>query len=253
MSGKRKALKEPVSHRELTTREKIILLEGSKLHGWVFPPWKAAPEPAEFHLPVGEPRYMYVWEHLPNHQFGVTEWYPRETESFPLSAPQREAIDGWRRPHELVHSPQDSCDIVDSQSGKLDLVQDVVSDCSVVASLCAVIARSEHDHADLWMLSMHPYSPNSKGASTSGNGKYIFRFHFNGCYRKVVIDDRLPSSRTSQALHVTDRNNSNIYWPALIEKAYLKMRGGYDFPGSNSGTDLWILTGWIPEQLFLQR
>ncbi|KAL5326903.1 hypothetical protein ACEPPN_004592 [Leptodophora sp. 'Broadleaf-Isolate-01'] len=86
----------------------------------------------------------------------------------------------------------------------------------------------------------------------SKNGKYIFRLHFNGCYRKVVIDDRLPASNTTRSLHVIDRNNPQLLWPALIEKAYLKVRGGYDFPGSNSGTDLWVLTGWIPEQVFLQ-
>lgn len=87
----------------------------------------------------------------------------------------------------------------------------------------------------------------------SQNGKYVFRLYFNGSFRRVVIDDRLPASCTSRSLHVIDRNNPRLLWPALIEKAYLKVRGGYDFPGSNSGTDLWVLTGWIPEQIFLQR
>lgn len=68
-----------------------------------------------------------------------------------------------------------------------------------------------------------------------------------------MIDDRLPSSKTTRSLHVIDRNNSNFLWPALVEKAYLKVRGGYDFPGSNSGTDLWVLTGWIPEQVCLHH
>jgi hypothetical protein len=75
---------------------------------------------------------------------------------------------------------------------------------------------------------------------------------FNGCFRQVVIDDRLPASSNNRTLYVVDRQNSRLLWPALIEKAYLKVRGGYDFPGSNSSTDLNTLTGWIPQQLFLQ-
>ena len=100
---------------------------------------------------------------------------------------------------------------------------------------------------------LYPYSNSLQRPTMSPNGKYVLRLFFNGCSRKVVIDDRLPASRTSRNLHVVDRSQPTLLWPALVEKAYLKIRGGYDFPGSNSGTDLHVLTGWIPEQLFLQR
>lgn len=100
---------------------------------------------------------------------------------------------------------------------------------------------------------VYPYDQQNCRPSISNNGRYVFRLHFNGCFRKVVIDDRLPDSTSSRTLHVIDRQNPGLLWPALFEKAYLKVRGGYDFPGSNSGTDLWVLTGWIPEQTFLQR
>jgi calpain-7 len=100
---------------------------------------------------------------------------------------------------------------------------------------------------------MYPFDHDSARPGMSKNGKYVFRMHFNGCWRQVVIDDRLPSSMTDRTLFVVDKRNPRLVWPALVEKAYLKIRGGYDFPGSNSGTDLFALTGWIPEQIFLQE
>lgn len=134
----------------------------------------------------------------------------------------------------------------------IDLVQDAATDCSVVASLCAGIARAERGHAKILRAVVYPYDAEEGSPMMSKNGKYIARLNFNGCYRRVVIDDRLPVSNTNRVIHVVDRRNPGLLWPALLEKAYLKVRGGYNFPGSNSGTDLWIITGWIPEQVFLQ-
>lgn len=55
-----KALKAPVSERIPTTREEIILLEGSKLHGFVFPPWKAEPEAGIFQKSSDDDLFVYV-------------------------------------------------------------------------------------------------------------------------------------------------------------------------------------------------
>lgn len=176
----------------------------------------------------------------------------------PLSELQEDVLDGWKRPAEGLPPPswfpRDSGDLGPSMSfsRKIDLVQDAATDCSVVASLCAGVARAEKGHAKILRSVIYPYDAANGRPCMSENGKYIVRLNFNGCYRKVEIDDRLPTSSTTRVIHVVDRLNPGLLWPALIEKAYLKVRGGYDFPGSNSGTDLWILTGWIPEQVFLQ-
>ena len=53
-------LQEPRSSRTLSTREQIILLESSKLHGFLFPPWRGSPSDSEFHLNPGEPQFRYV-------------------------------------------------------------------------------------------------------------------------------------------------------------------------------------------------
>ncbi|KAL2074759.1 hypothetical protein VTL71DRAFT_8538 [Oculimacula yallundae] len=224
------SLKVPVSERAITRREEVILLEGSKLHGFIFPPWSTNPSDTVFEEDFnGSPLYT-------------------EPGDLKLSDSQIDNFDGWKRPNEIFH---ESSGLMKATS-EIDLVQDITTDCSVVASLCAGTARAVKGHGKLLASIIYPYDKASMLPRVSKNGKYIFRLHFNGCYRKVVIDDRLPASNTTRSLHVIDRNNPHLLWPALIEKAYLKVRGGYDFPGSNSGTDLWVLTGWIPEQVFLR-
>lgn len=215
-----------VTIAERLKRDQDILNESSHLHGVTFPPWNSDPEDA-----------------------GFSEHYTDET-VFPLSEQQLTVFDGWKRPRELFPGENESNFMRMKQD--CDLVQDLTTDCSVVASLCASMPHLVSGHMSLSDI-MFPFDKNDMQPRVSPSGKYIFRMHFNGCFRQVTIDDRLPASRNSRSLFTMDRSNPQILWPALIEKAYLKVRGGYDFLGSNSGTDLWVLTGWIPEQVFLQN
>lgn len=60
---------------------------------------------------------------------------------------QQDIFAGWKRPQELLSTKLEDTDHVStpvmSVSGKTDLVQDVLTDCSVVASLCATTSRLE--------------------------------------------------------------------------------------------------------------
>ncbi|KAL2181564.1 uncharacterized protein P884DRAFT_326248 [Thermothelomyces heterothallicus CBS 202.75] len=227
----------PESTRPLTTAEKTILLRASRLHGNVFPPWESAPGPDVF-----SDRDTPVFT---------------DPSPFTLSAEQLAIFAGWRRPAELMESQDGGgvgADLEQLMSAKAetDLAQDLATDCSVVAGLCAAARHLGPTKDSLLGSLMYPFDHDKLRPALSKNGKYVFRMYFNGTWRHVVIDDRLPASKTNRTLYVVDRRNPRLIWPALVEKAYLKIRGGYDFPGSNSATDLHALTGWVPEQIFLQ-
>ncbi|KAJ4412701.1 cysteine protease [Didymella pomorum] len=233
-------LTEPVSTRKRSRKEDIILLKASVVNGFKCPPWDKVPAAAEFVPENGQEVFQ-------------------DTRDLSLSSYQQQFFQGWVRAHDAMPPPalhpkgRDGIGPLMSSSRSIDLVQDAASDCSVVASLCAGVARAERGHDQMLQDKLYPFDKNLGRPIPSTNGKYIVRLNFNGCWRKVVIDDRLPVSSTHRLLHVTDRRNPALLWPALLEKAYLKVRGGYDFPGSNSCSDLWTFTGWVPEQVFLQE
>ena len=56
------------------------------------------------------------------------------------------------------------------------------------------------------------------------------------------MDDRLPLSSDGQPM-TSHSSHADELWISIIEKAYMKVNGGYDFPGSNSGIDMYDFPG----------
>lgn len=133
-SPTRSRIKHPVSSRALTTRENIILLEGSKLNGAIFKPWTTAPLPSEFELT--NDRLLF-----------------EDNFEFSLADSQLKHFAGWQRPTKalaLIRIERDG-QILPNQAtmeklGEWDMVQDVAPDCSVIASFCVGTARAEKGH-----------------------------------------------------------------------------------------------------------
>ena len=151
-----------------------------------------------------------------------------------------------------------------------EIVQDIVTDCSFVAAL---EVAAEHDRlfgGRLATSALYPQDAEGR-IQKSPTGRYCVKLHINGTPRLVCVDEHLPyyppaASTTgpdasgSSTLHqehgrlmcATSRDGQAT-WPALLEKAYLTVMGGYDFAGSNGSIDLYALTGWLPEHIFLRH
>lgn len=175
--------------------------------------------------PVSNPLLLYVDKYDENFNDEINK----------LSESQLKFYDKWDH---CSGSDQDWKLVPEVKKDLNNLYQDdLLSTCSLVSSLISI----SNNNPSLVFDNIQPHCKSYK---------YSVLLHVNGCKRLVLINDKLPISKDKNiSLFLKSFSNSNLFWPALIEKAYFKVIGGnsYEFDGSNAGYDTYLLTGWIPE------
>ncbi|KAK7201395.1 calpain protease-like protein [Novymonas esmeraldas] len=134
------------------------------------------------------------------------------------------------------------------EADPMHIQQSVVGDCSLVCSLM-ICASYQKRFPKAKIISNVIYPQDAEGNPIlNPKGKYCVKMLINGITRIVTVDDRLPVRPQSRRYLCTSSTDPSELWVSIMEKAFVKVCGGsYNFPGSVSYTDLYKLSGWLPD------
>ncbi|PKU35880.1 hypothetical protein llap_13818 [Limosa lapponica baueri] len=120
----------------------------------------------------------------------------------------------WKRPHALHRRPV----FYAADRKQLDLCQGLVENCWFLAALEALTF-----HQDI----LAAVVPQNQSFERKYAGIFHFRFWQFGEWVDVVVDDRLPVNEAGELVFVSSVYK-NVFWGALLEKAYAKLYGSYE-------------------------
>ncbi|XP_050750445.1 calpain-14-like [Gymnogyps californianus] len=120
----------------------------------------------------------------------------------------------WKRPHALHRRPV----FYAASRKQLDLCQGLVENCWFLAALEALTF-----HQDILAVVV----PHNQSFERKYAGIFHFRFWHFGEWVDVVVDDRLPVNEAGELVFVSSVSK-NVFWGALLEKAYAKLYGSYE-------------------------
>lgn len=206
-----------------------VLKRSSLIASGVFLPWSA--EEAE--SLSRKAREMTSWRKRPPSLFLDKDG------DLALSSKQERHFHRWARPGEIAQMRRNlgrdqKTPVMTRSINPYSIRQQYVTDCSFISSLIITAAFEKKFRKRLITSIIYPQDENGSPI-INPEGQYMVKLWLNGVARQVVVDDRLPIDRHTNLLcsHTTGSHDCLEIWVSIIEKAYMKLCGGYDFPGSN--------------------